>query len=382
MQFSSARLILVLLFAVTSTAKAADDIKWLYDFQQAQDIAAQEDRPLLVHFYSQDCIPCRNVENRVFSQSNVSRMINDFFVAVKIDAEAEPQIAKKFKVEQWPTDVLLSPEGREYHRMQTPPSPSQYVAQLTAVVYKAGFQPRTKSSISDQLADRAGVARTSDDASTYVTNQFANAASNTPDPGNSTDQRSREVINTYVSQNDPSEQTAVQKPPRTEPEQRYAIDSQYLNTNVQESVGPIGGRSVGNAEEEVASRGDRQRPPLGLEGHCPVTLVRDEQWRKGDAKFGAVHRGKLYLFVGDAQREDFMRNPDRYSPMLAGLDPVELIETGNVVEGRCAFGVTFKGNFYLFTSEQNLERFWESPDQFVMPIRQAMQSTDRSRTLR
>ncbi len=101
-------------------------------------------------------------------------------------------------------------------------------------------------------------------------------------------------------------------------------------------------------------------PPLAMEGNCPVTLMERRRWAQGHPSFGVVHRGRTYLFLGPQEREKFLADPDRYSPVLSGLDPVMLVDSNQAVPGKREFGVFgADGRVYLFASEASLARFSE-----------------------
>jgi protein disulfide-isomerase len=110
----------------------------------------------------------------------------------------------------------------------------------------------------------------------------------------------------------------------------------------------------------------RAAPPLGLDGLCPVQLHRVRQFVneaprykavKGDPRYGVVHRGRTYLFIGPAEREEFLRDPDRYSPVLGGNDPVIFFDEGRQVAGDWSFGRFIGDRVYLFSSQQSLDKF-------------------------
>jgi len=111
-----------------------------------------------------------------------------------------------------------------------------------------------------------------------------------------------------------------------------------------------------------------------MDGYCPVTLVRNEAWKKGNPSLGAIHRGRLFLFVGEKEKRAFLAAPDKFSPVLAGVDLVELTDNGRVLEGHRAHGVVFREQVFLFINEQNLIRFWDAPDRYKTKILQAMQT--------
>jgi hypothetical protein len=97
---------------------------------------------------------------------------------------------------------------------------------------------------------------------------------------------------------------------------------------------------------------------------CPVELIEQKKWVTGNRQWGAYHRGRLYLFVGESQQQRFLRNPDYYSPVLSGYDPVVAFEEGQFLQGQRKHGVFFKNRVYLFASEANLAQFYQAPERF------------------
>jgi YHS domain-containing protein len=124
-----------------------------------------------------------------------------------------------------------------------------------------------------------------------------------------------------------------------------------------------------------------QAPPIALDGFCPVTLLetvaRDPNdrsaWKKGDRQFGAIHRGRTYLFASAEQQKKFLASPDAYAPALAGCDPVRFAERGEFVDGKRAYGlVTPDRRIFLFADEASRNRFEQSPANYSAAIQQAM----------
>jgi YHS domain-containing protein len=118
-----------------------------------------------------------------------------------------------------------------------------------------------------------------------------------------------------------------------------------------------------------------------MEGYCPVTLATERKWKKGQAQFGAVHRRRTFLFVSQAEQQKFLADPDRYSPVMVGYDPVKFLQTGELVDGRVANALTYRKQVYLFTDDAALKSFWMNPAQFTEGLRQAMSQTE-GRTIR
>ena len=115
-------------------------------------------------------------------------------------------------------------------------------------------------------------------------------------------------------------------------------------------------------------------PPLALDGFCPVTLMEGQRWEPGSPQFGAIHRGRTYLFRSVVERDRFMAPgaADHYAPVLSGFDPVRFAELHQTVEGSRAFGVVYQDQIYLFADEQALVQFEQQPQKYVSIVRQAM----------
>jgi YHS domain-containing protein/thioredoxin-related protein len=108
---------------------------------------------------------------------------------------------------------------------------------------------------------------------------------------------------------------------------------------------------------------------FALDGYCPVHLMEQGNWTKGDAAFGAIHRGKTYLFISKQCQERFLANPDRYSPAFDGNDPVQLMDRNQTVPGRreigCYLGVEPNRRIVLFADEASYQAFVRNPQRYA-----------------
>jgi len=117
-------------------------------------------------------------------------------------------------------------------------------------------------------------------------------------------------------------------------------------------------------------------PPLGLDGYCPVQLIGDMlrgqyQWTLGDRRWGAIHRGRTYLFSSQEHQQRFLAEPDRYAPVLAGNDIVLALEGQQSVSGHREHGVLYDNRIYLFVDEASLEKFSKAPNRYAKAMLQA-----------
>ena len=120
---------------------------------------------------------------------------------------------------------------------------------------------------------------------------------------------------------------------------------------------------------------EKEGPPLGLDGYCPVTLVEREKWVKGDPKYGAFHRGRTYLFASPEEQATFLDREgyDKYAPALSGYDAVKYAEQGALVDGKRVHGVFYRGQVFLFADEVTLQQFWTAPERFATTVRAEQQ---------
>jgi len=146
-------------------------------------------------------------------------------------------------------------------------------------------------------------------------------------------------------------------------------------------------------QDSVVERGLRQasktpaKPTYALHGKCPVALLTKSKWVDGDEEIGCVHRNRVYIFASQENLRLFQSEPDAYSPILAGYDPVIFEETGRLVDGMEEYGVfmgkTPEQRIVLFASPETRARFQLEPRRYLQSVRQAMdKSSSASTTMR
>jgi thioredoxin-related protein/YHS domain-containing protein len=295
---------------------AVASVPWLSDVHQAQQIAQQQQRLILLHFYADWCRPCVRLERDVYPRPEIVSAISQNYVPVKIDVQRSPELARHYGVQSFPTDVFLEPAGRVVHRTTTPSDPGQYLDLL---------------------------------------NQLAAARHQGPPY---VDPTARANPLPYAEQNH-SQYTNFRDQLPADPSDQPGADRQRW----QPLTDPPGQSGAVPPEQEFR---------IALDGFCAVSLTVRETWQQGDPRWGAYHRGRTYLFASPDFRQQFMADPDRYSPVLAGYDPTRFIDHGDPVEGQRQHGMWFRGRMYLFAEEASLERFQRSPDYYAQRSHEIM----------
>lgn len=373
-----------------SSLFAVDLVPWHTDLEQAIRTAKQENKPLLLHFWRTNCTACQHLESTVFNRQDVASFMGSNYVPVKVNSTQVPAIAAKYRVSRFPTDVILTPNQEEIHRMMTVPNSQQYISQLSAVAFRSGIVPKQapQSATGRSFSHRSGsdALRGNQHVGNYASDrpsdydrerpkQYADETISQQRPANAPSNR-REVMNpfangarqaNYTPENDRQMQY-IENATISEKRGDQAGMTNYPRQQRRNDVGQ--NRAVATPPQRRPGR--MEHPPIALDGYCPVSLLQQEVWKKGDPNWGVVHRGRTYLFSSEQHKELFFARPDHFSPVLAGIDPVELADQGRTIEGKRAHGVVYKKRVYLFANEENLERFWKTPDVFADQILQAM----------
>lgn len=106
---------------------------------------------------------------------------------------------------------------------------------------------------------------------------------------------------------------------------------------------------------------------VGLNGHSPVTLVREGAWKPGVPEFAVQHQGVSYRMLDEQEAAEFNANPDRYIPGLHGCDPVLFRTENRLSTGKTNWTATHNGQIYFFASDGTRQRFLADPNRYAAP---------------
>ena len=96
---------------------------------------------LVIHFYADWCGPCQQMERSVLNQPGVLRRLGADVVGVKVNADHHPSIRSRFGVSGFPTDVMVSPDGKVDTRYVGATSESSYISRLEQLAAKYPGKP-------------------------------------------------------------------------------------------------------------------------------------------------------------------------------------------------------------------------------------------------
>ena len=109
-------------------------------YEMARAKAMRLNRQLFTYFYTDWCAPCKQIPGIVFADSHIRACIDSQYVCLKFNAEKGQglALARKYKVDRFPTFLFLDAKGREIGRIEGTRSNEDY---LTAIRSSGRIDP-------------------------------------------------------------------------------------------------------------------------------------------------------------------------------------------------------------------------------------------------
>lgn len=74
--------------------------------------ASREGKFLLVSVQASWCHWCHVMNDETFGNEDVRRLVADHYIAIKVDSDARPDLAERFRDYAWPATVILTPDAQ------------------------------------------------------------------------------------------------------------------------------------------------------------------------------------------------------------------------------------------------------------------------------
>ncbi|MFT6335191.1 MAG: thiol:disulfide interchange protein [Saprospiraceae bacterium] len=86
--------------------------------QSVLDLAAAENKLVFLDVYTTWCLPCKMMEENVFTDKTTAAIINKDFISYKVDAEKSNglNVAFQYDVSEYPTILFLDAQGNVLER--------------------------------------------------------------------------------------------------------------------------------------------------------------------------------------------------------------------------------------------------------------------------
>lgn len=275
---------------LSAPIQAAPAAGWHKDFEEAQKLARQLNRPLLIHFSAEWCGPCRRMDRSVLNSAAVLNHIASATVGVKVDSDKRRDLVKKFNVRSLPTDVIIDGNGRVLAKSEGYQEQRQYLSQLARVESRWARDNKT------QIV-RTQEPMTSGHDTRLVRNETPDESGTLTAPSSVPVARPKIVIGL----------------------DRYSPVSLYNSRAWQRGLPEFAVEHKGvtyyltsPTEQEQFQDNPAKFAPQLL-GCDPVVLWQTDRAVPGSTEFGAFFDGELFLFASLETRKQFKKNPFRYT---------------------------------------------------------------------
>jgi thioredoxin-like negative regulator of GroEL len=107
------RLVFLCCACCTLPASApAQEVEWRSDYTKARQEAIEKNRPLVIDVGTENCYYCKQLDLRTFKDPAVVSLLNERCIPLKLNAEQHARLVELLRVQNYPTLVFASPEGK------------------------------------------------------------------------------------------------------------------------------------------------------------------------------------------------------------------------------------------------------------------------------
>ena len=120
---------MILAWGAASLAVADEGPFRALPLDEARRIAGEEGKRLvLIDVYTTWCAPCKQLDETTWKDAEVRAWLAETAVSLKVDAEEDEALAERFRVNAYPTLLLLKPDGTEIDRLVGYRDPGRFLA--------------------------------------------------------------------------------------------------------------------------------------------------------------------------------------------------------------------------------------------------------------
>ena len=109
------------------------EVNWVKNWDEALSQAQEENKPLMIDFYTDSCPGCRYLDSETFSNKELGDFLNDSVVPLK-SKRGLPGLHLTEAIEYVPTVVFATPEGTEIGRIEAFRYPDAFRQEAEAIL--------------------------------------------------------------------------------------------------------------------------------------------------------------------------------------------------------------------------------------------------------
>ena len=127
-------MLLWLAFIPTSFAAASGGIDWLRDDRAAFSTAREQQRFVLLYLEAVWCHWCHVMDRETYGEPAVRALLDEHYVSLRIDQDARPDLANRYRDYGWPATIVFAADGSEIVKRRGYIAPPQFAKLLQAIV--------------------------------------------------------------------------------------------------------------------------------------------------------------------------------------------------------------------------------------------------------
>ncbi len=97
---------------------AGGQFREFHDYEEGMKFAAENNRPVLIDFSGHGCVNCRKMEGAVFDTQEISSIIRENYVLIKLMVDEKKALANPYSVEEYGKTIKIETVGEKWSYLQ------------------------------------------------------------------------------------------------------------------------------------------------------------------------------------------------------------------------------------------------------------------------
>ncbi len=103
-------------------------------FEKALEEAKTQKKVVFVDFYTTWCAPCKILDRTTWKDEQVLDWLEKHTIPLKIDAERQVALSRKYRITAYPTLILIKPDGSEMDRITGYRPPEEFIKEAQGIL--------------------------------------------------------------------------------------------------------------------------------------------------------------------------------------------------------------------------------------------------------
>lgn len=125
---------------------ARGNLQFVDGYSRGLELAQSTHKPMLVFFTAEWCHFCHQMADEAFTHPQVVALA-EHFVCVLVDADAQPDVCRQFRVQAFPTVQFVSPRGVPLNRIVGKKPGNQLMMSMQAALQSVARRPGTADTL-------------------------------------------------------------------------------------------------------------------------------------------------------------------------------------------------------------------------------------------